>query len=69
MMDLTAPEHETSEVVALGARRLVDVPPESRGCASIPWLKSQFPMSTAEAVDAIRLANLIKSGGHDDGAS
>lgn len=66
---LTGLDHEHSEVITLGARRLVEVPAEQRGKPAVPWLKSQFPMSTAEAIEAIRLANLVRSGGVDDGAS
>ena len=64
----TPAEHCHSEVVTLGARRLVDVPPQHRGRATVPWLRSQFPMSTVEAIQSIRLANLIRSGGVDDGS-
>lgn len=60
---------EHSEVISLGARRLVEVPPAQRGCAAVPWLRSQLPMTAAEAIEAIRLANLLRSGGIDDGAS
>lgn len=61
--------HETSEVVTLGARRLIEVPAYVRGRPAVPWLKSQFPMTTAEAIESIRLANLVRSGGVDDGTS
>ncbi|RUX17942.1 hypothetical protein EOA27_14135 [Mesorhizobium sp. M2A.F.Ca.ET.037.01.1.1] len=66
---MTGLDHEHSEVISLGARRLVEVPAEQRGHAAVPWLKSQFPMTTAEAIEAIRLANLVRSGGVDDGTS
>lgn len=35
----------------------------------MPWLRSQLPMTAAEAIEAIRLANLLRSGGINDGAS
>lgn len=58
-----------SEIITLGARRLVELPPAQRGHAAVPWLRSQLPMTAAEAIEAIRLANLLRSGGLDDGAS
>ncbi|TGS15909.1 hypothetical protein EN852_009760 [Mesorhizobium sp. M2E.F.Ca.ET.209.01.1.1] len=66
---MTGLDHEHSEVITLGARRLIEVPPHVRGRPAVPWLKSQFPMTTAEAIESIRLANLVRSGGLDDGAS
>lgn len=68
-LSLTPPEHEWSEAVTLGARRLVEVPVHQRGNAPVPWLRGQYPMTTIEAIQAIRLANLIRSGGVDDGSA
>ncbi|RVD35610.1 hypothetical protein EN742_24605 [Mesorhizobium sp. M4A.F.Ca.ET.020.02.1.1] len=62
-------DRDLSEVVTLGARRLIEVPASHRGRPAVPWLRSQFPMTAVEAVESIRLANLIRSGGVDDGTS
>jgi hypothetical protein len=59
---------EPSEIITIGARRLIEVPPGQRGRAAVPWLRSQLPMTSAEAIESIRLANLVRSGGVDDGA-
>ena len=60
---------EPDFLISLAARRLVDVPREQRGSAAVPWLRAQFPLTAVQAVQSLRLANLIKSGGLDDGAS
>lgn len=61
--DLTPAEHEHSAALDAAAAWLL-AEPDTRGRAIVPEMRQRFGLTSMEAIEAIRLANLARQRGH-----